>query len=68
VIQSILDNHQDKTHIYLLFGNRSEQDILLQKELEEAAHDPRITVHFAVDKVTLFLNSFTHYRFIGHFF
>jgi NAD(P)H-flavin reductase len=50
IIQAILDNHQDPTHVYLLFGNRSEEDILLQKELEEATKDARIKVYFAVDQ------------------
>jgi len=36
-----------------LFGNRSEDDILLKEELEQAAKDPRINVYFTVDKVTL---------------
>lgn len=52
VIQDVLNNQQDKTHIDLLFGNRSEEDILLRKELIAADKDARIKVHFTVDKAT----------------
>jgi len=52
VIQDVLHNHQDTTHIDLLFGNRSEDDILLEKELPTAAKDARIKVHFTIDKAT----------------
>jgi cytochrome-b5 reductase len=61
IIQAILDNHQDETHIYLLFGNRSVDDILLKKELEEAAHDPRIDVSFSVDQASPGWEGFTGY-------
>jgi len=51
VIRAILDDPTDPTKIHLLFANRSEEDILLKEELEEAAKDPRIKVYYTIDKV-----------------
>lgn len=39
----------DETTIDLLFANKKEIDILLRKELEEAAMDPRIRVSFTIE-------------------
>jgi len=53
VIKSILDNPQDQTRVSVLFGNKSEEDILMREELEAAASDPRITVYYTVDNVRM---------------
>ena len=66
VMRALLDDPTDQTKLHLLFANRSEQDILMRKELEEAAKDPRIKVHYTVDQVIPFifekfiLNLFRH--------
>jgi len=52
VIRALLDDPTDKTKLHLLFANRSEADILMKEELEAAAKDPRIKVHYTVDQVT----------------
>mgnify|MGYP002404282748 CR=1 FL=1 len=59
VIRAILDDPTDPTKIHLLFANRSEEDILLREELEEAAKDPRIKVHYTIDKVIDFSFHYT---------
>lgn len=33
--QKILSDPEDKTQIHILFGNRTEKDILLREELDE---------------------------------
>ncbi len=53
VVRALLDDPTDQTRLHLLFANRTEQDILMREELEEAAKDPRIKVHYTVDQVTL---------------
>lgn len=35
IIRAICENPRDTTHVSLLYGNRSEEDILLRSELEE---------------------------------
>jgi len=62
-----LDDPTDQTRLHLLFANRTEQDILMREELEEAAKDPRINIHYTVDQVILFffriiLKQFRHLR------
>uniref|UniRef100_A0A6B2LBU7 NADH-cytochrome b5 reductase n=1 Tax=Arcella intermedia TaxID=1963864 RepID=A0A6B2LBU7_9EUKA len=52
VIRTILENPQDHTKITLLFGNITEQDIILKKQLDElvSKHHERFTVHYMVDR------------------
>jgi len=49
LILALLDDPTDQTNLHILFANKSEADILLREELEEAAKDPRIKVHYTVD-------------------
>jgi nitrate reductase (NAD(P)H) len=46
IIVAVLANPEDKTRMWLLYGNRSEDDILLHAELDAlaAAHPERLTV------------------------
>ncbi|KAJ1920357.1 hypothetical protein H4219_001332 [Mycoemilia scoparia] len=52
IIRAILKNPEDKTKVTLLFANRTENDIILQGELDAlAAKNPeRFKVHYIVDK------------------
>lgn len=51
LIQAIAKNPSDKTKIVLLYGNVTEEDILLKKELDEiTAHHENIKVHYVLDK------------------
>ncbi|CAD8204579.1 unnamed protein product [Paramecium octaurelia] len=52
LIQSICNNPNDNTKMVLLYANKTEQDIWLQKELNEfqAKHKDQFTVHFTIDK------------------
>lgn len=51
IIQEILKNPNDGTKIYLIFGNVSIDDILLQNELEELQKKyNNFTVYFTLDK------------------
>jgi len=49
LIKSVLDNPHDQTFVTVLFGNKSEEDILMREELEAACTDPRIKVYYTVD-------------------
>lgn len=47
----MLDNPHDSTIIHVLFGNKSEEDILMKPELEGLKSDPRVKIYFTVDVV-----------------
>lgn len=51
VLREILDNPEDKTKVTLVFGNQSERDILLRKELDQmvAEHPDQFKVHYMLD-------------------
>jgi len=50
VIRYILSNPNDKTKISLVYGNISEEDILLKRELEELElHHPNFSVFYILD-------------------
>lgn len=53
VIKAVLRNPQDKTKLSLLFGNISEQDILLYQELKDLAvkHPNQFKVNFVLNEV-----------------
>lgn len=50
VMRAVLKDPQDRTTMHVLFANQSEADILLRPELEEAAKDPRVKLHYTVDR------------------
>ena len=52
VIRSIMRNPADKTQVSLIFGNLTEDDILLKQELEELMlkHD-NFNVHYVINEV-----------------
>jgi len=51
IIQEILKNPKDTTQIYLIFGNVSIDDILLENELKQLQKDHRnFVVYFTLDK------------------
>jgi len=45
----------------VLFANKSEQDILMKKELEDAAKDPRVQIHYILDSAPPEWKGFTGY-------
>lgn len=51
LMRKILKNPQDKTKVSLLFANRTENDILLKKELDNyaKAHPEQFKVHYLLD-------------------
>ncbi|KAK9806415.1 hypothetical protein WJX73_003653 [Symbiochloris irregularis] len=53
VIQAIVGNPEDKTKVTFLFANKTEEDIILRKELDELAkkHD-NLKIHYVVDKAS----------------
>ena len=51
MIRAILSNPNDPTHATLIYSNKTEEDILFRKELEEAAKDPRIKIYHTLSKV-----------------
>jgi len=50
IIDHVLKNPEDPTQMALLFANQTEEDILLRDRLEKAAKDPRLTVHYTLDR------------------
>lgn len=51
IIQAIIRNPSDKTNVTLLYGNVTEEDILLKLELDEiVANHSNIKVHYVLDK------------------
>lgn len=52
LIKQVVKNDDDKTKLWLLFANQTENDILLRKELEEVArdHPDRLKLWFTVDR------------------
>eukprot|EP00730_Choanoeca_flexa_P012578 TRINITY_DN4412_c0_g1_i1.p1 TRINITY_DN4412_c0_g1~~TRINITY_DN4412_c0_g1_i1.p1 ORF type:complete len:325 (+),score=73.59 TRINITY_DN4412_c0_g1_i1:34-1008(+) len=49
LIRDILKHASDNTKVSLIFANKTEEDILLRKELDEAAKDPRFHVWYTLD-------------------
>jgi cytochrome-b5 reductase len=55
IIRRVLDNPQDqKTRLWLIYGNKTEQDILLKKELDalQAKYADRLKVKYVLEKPT----------------
>lgn len=54
VIDEIIANKKDKTKVRLIYGNQTEEDILLKKELDArvVASGGQVRVHYVVDKST----------------
>lgn len=50
VIRYILKNANDKTEVFLLYANQTEDDILLREELERCAKDPRVKLWYTLDR------------------
>ncbi|KAG5505301.1 hypothetical protein JIQ42_07508 [Leishmania sp. Namibia] len=51
IIHAIKKNKEDRTKVFLVYGNQTERDILLRKELDEAAaNDDRFHVWYTVDR------------------
>jgi cytochrome-b5 reductase len=50
VIRAILKDAEDSTQVKLIFGNITEEDILLRQELEQCTKDLRIHVYFTLDR------------------
>lgn len=50
LIQHILNDPNDKTELFLLFANQTEEDIFLRKELEEFAKNPQLKLWYTVDR------------------
>ena len=50
IIRAVLKDPADRTQMWLLFANQTEQDILLRNELEECAKDPRLKLWYTLDR------------------
>ncbi|GLT87246.1 hypothetical protein SLE2022_053400 [Rubroshorea leprosula] len=52
VVQAILKDPEDKTEMYVVYANRTEDDILLREELDEWAkkHDQRLKVWYVISE------------------
>lgn len=50
VIRHIMKDLTDKTQLFLLFANQTEEDILCRKELEECAASGRVKVWYTLDR------------------
>lgn len=51
VIQAILEDPEDETEMYLVYANRTEEDILMREELDSwAVKNPRLKVWYVVGK------------------
>ncbi len=51
IVQALYEDPTDQTKLHILFSNKSEEDIVMREELEEAAKDPRIKVHYTITRV-----------------
>ncbi|KAK9825864.1 hypothetical protein WJX81_005959 [Elliptochloris bilobata] len=51
VIKAVLKDADDKTQLALLYANQTPDDILLFDDLQSLAADPRLRVHYTVDRV-----------------
>ena len=55
VLLEILNNPEDKTKVTMIFANKTEEDILLRKQLDEmSAKDSRFKVVYTLDNPGLF--------------
>ncbi|XP_065909099.1 NADH-cytochrome b5 reductase 3-like [Dysidea avara] len=52
IIRKVLKDDEDHTEISLLFANQTEDDILLRKELEDAASNSSFKLWYTVDRPT----------------
>ena len=52
VVRAVLKDATDKTELYLLFGNQTEEDILMRREIEEAMKERpgQLKVWYTVDR------------------
>lgn len=51
IINAIISNPEDKTQVQLIYGNQTEADILLKKELDHIVQNhPQINVHYLLDR------------------
>ncbi len=51
IIRAVLKDSNDKTQLWLIFANQTENDILLREELESISSD-RLKLFFTVDRAT----------------
>lgn len=50
VVREVLDNPEDKTELYLVFANKTENDIILKEEFDELAQKHKnFHVFYSVD-------------------
>jgi len=52
LMMAIMDDPTDQTKLHLIYASRSEEDMFLKEELEQAAKDPRINIYYTIDKGT----------------
>ncbi|CEP23808.1 CBR1 [Cyberlindnera jadinii] len=51
IIEAIANNPEDKTEVDLVYGNQTEEDILLRQELDKISKEhPNIRIHYMLDK------------------
>jgi len=52
IMKKLYNNKDDPTRAYLLYANKTEEDILLKEELDRMAEDSRFKVYYTVDKAS----------------
>jgi len=50
VLRDVLKHKEDPTELRMIFGNQTEDDILLKDELDACDKDPRFSVHYTLDR------------------
>lgn len=50
IIRDIAKDNHDKTKVWLIFANKTEDDILCRTELDSFADDPRFTIHYTLTR------------------
>ncbi|KAG8342247.1 Oxidoreductase FAD binding domain [Trypanosoma vivax] len=50
IIRAILKSPEDPTRIWLVFANRTEEDILMREELTRYSEDPRVNVWYTLSR------------------
>lgn len=50
MMQAVLKDKGDPTMIKLIFANQTQEDILLEKELDALAQDQRFCIHYLLSK------------------
>ena len=50
ILQAILKDPEDPTMIKLIFANQTQDDILMEKELDDLAQNQRFSIHYLLSR------------------